>query len=65
MSLSESKSCDERNKFCEAVFVPSEWTQAGFGFVINGYLRGGERRQRKPEGLKSEHKDCFGWVGYS
>jgi len=25
---------------------------------------GFERRQRKPEGLKSEHKDCFGWVGY-
>jgi len=30
------------------------WGKAGF-----------ERRQRKPEGLKSEHKDCFVWVGYS
>jgi len=35
----------------------SEWTQAGFGFVINEYLRGGERRQRKTHEvwLKSEH----------
>ena len=35
------------------VLCRSSWTEAGFGFfVTNEYGRGGERRQRKPEGLK-------------